>query len=179
MVEAALGGGVDTVLLREPELDSARLLAMASRLRLLTARHRARLLIHTQADVAAAVSADGIHVSAGHIGEIPLMREWLGDVRVSYSASCHDLDELRRASAVGADFALLSPLFATASHPRATPLGVRRFRNMAAQVGLPVVALGGITPVNRAKVAAYPVAVISSILDASNPAAVARSLRMA
>ncbi|MDX8411829.1 MAG: thiamine phosphate synthase, partial [Mariprofundaceae bacterium] len=64
VIGAALGAGVDAVLLREPQLDSAKLLALASRLRLLTREHQALLLVHTQADVARAVQADGVHVSA-------------------------------------------------------------------------------------------------------------------
>jgi len=176
VVDAALGAGVDAVLLREPQLDSAKLLALASRLRLLTREHQARLLVHTQADVARAVNADGVHVSAAAIAEIPAMRNWLGDAQMSFSASCHGLAELRLAYGQQADFAMLSPVFPTNSHPGKPHLGVDRFKKIAAQSPLPVVALGGITPANRTELGDYPVAAISAILDADDPAVTAGEL---
>ncbi|HCS12807.1 MAG TPA: thiamine phosphate synthase [Zetaproteobacteria bacterium] len=168
-VEAALQGGADAVLAREKQMDSARLLAFCSRLRELTRQYDARLLVHTQADVARAVGADGVHVSSVDIRELPAMRRWLNKPDISLSASCHDAAQLRQASDAGADFALLSPVFPTASHPGEAHLGVERFSELAAASPLPVIALGGITPENRAELANYPVAVISALLGAVNP----------
>ncbi|WP_421620957.1 Nudix family hydrolase [Alkalilimnicola ehrlichii] len=67
-----------------------------------------------------------------------------GFVRVG--ASCHSPEELARAEALGLDYALLSPVAATASHPRQVPLGWERFRNWLLRVDLPVYALGGLGP---------------------------------
>jgi 8-oxo-dGTP diphosphatase len=47
---------------------------------------------------------------------------------------------------LNADFATLSPVCATASHPDAKPLGWERFARLAADARLPVYALGGIAP---------------------------------
>ena len=77
MVDAALAGGVDTVLVREKQMDSARLLAFASNLRQLTRNHGARLIIHTQADVARAIGADGVHLSSLEMNQIPDIRAWM------------------------------------------------------------------------------------------------------
>jgi 8-oxo-dGTP diphosphatase len=60
-------------------------------------------------------------------------------------ASCHDAAQL----AVGvhlADFATLSPVAATASHPGAPVLGWPRFQALADAAALPVYALGGMAP---------------------------------
>ncbi len=59
------------------------------------------------------------------------------------AASCHDADELAAAAAVGCDFAVLSPVAATASHPQQAPLGWARFEALLETVSLPVYALGG------------------------------------
>ncbi len=59
------------------------------------------------------------------------------------SASCHDLEELQIAEALGADFALLSPVQATQSHPDASPLGWQTFQDYTDQISIPVYALGG------------------------------------
>jgi len=175
-VEAALKGGVDAVLAREKQMDSARLLAFCSRLRKLTRKHGARLLVHTQADVAAAVGADGVHVASADIAEIPCMRRWLNKPGMSLSASCHDAPQLQAAADAGADFALLSPVFPTDSHPGAPHLGVHRFSELASVAPLPIVALGGVTAKNRQELAGWPVAVISCLLGAQNPEYVAARL---
>lgn len=58
-------------------------------------------------------------------------------------ATAHDLAELGLAARLGADAALLSPVFPTRSHPGAAALGPVRFRLLARQARLPVIALGG------------------------------------
>jgi thiamine-phosphate pyrophosphorylase len=72
--------------------------------------------------------ADGVHNARG-----PGLR----------TASAHNLRELRRAERRGADLVFLSPVFVTRSHPKALPLGHRRFARLARQTRLPVIALGG------------------------------------
>jgi len=175
-VEAALKGGVDAVLVREKQMDSARLLAFCSRLRELTSRYHARLLVHTQADAAQAVGADGVHVASKDMAELPSMRRWLNNPNMSLSASCHDAAQLQQASDAGADFALLSPVFPTASHPGVPHLGVQGFKKLATAAALPVVALGGVSLENRQRLAAYPIAVISALLGAGDAEQAAREL---
>ncbi len=176
VVESALKGGVDAVLVREKRLSSARLLALCAQLRPLTRPHGAKLIVHTQADVARAVEADGVHVAASAIDEIPAMRAWLPDIPMSFSASCHDRQELEAAAAAGADFALLSPVFPTRSHPGIPHLGADRFHAMAKDSPVPVVALGGVSVENRHRLAGYGIAVISALLDAGDPEAAAKRL---
>ncbi|MCW1431776.1 thiamine phosphate synthase [Novosphingobium sp. JCM 18896] len=59
-------------------------------------------------------------------------------------ATAHSLAEIANARRARADAILLSPAFATRSHPGAKGLGPMRFRLLAARAGLPVIALGGI-----------------------------------
>ena len=74
------------------------------------------------------------------------------------SAPVHDRAELRFALRNRADLVLISPLFATASHPGERSLGKSRFNALAAQSGkAAVIALGGMTAqkaalLNRKKV---------------------------
>ena len=60
-------------------------------------------------------------------------------------ATAHDLREIGLARRLGADAALLSPVFPTRSHPGGAVLGPVRFRLLARQARLPVIALGGMT----------------------------------
>jgi len=171
-------GGVDTLLVREKQMDSARLLAFSSKLRELTSAHGANLIIHTQADIARAVSADGIHLSSLEMNEAPAIREWLGDAKMGISVSCHNETELEFAGRFGADFALLSPVFPTRSHPGEPALGIEQFKSLAECSPVPVVALGGVTPENRVELAGYGVAVIGAILDSDDPGRSAKALRV-
>ena len=84
-------------------------------------------------------------------------REWgadglYGAPRALYPASdlltlatAHSLRELAQANRARADAVLLSPAFATRSHPGAKALGPLRFRLLAARAAMPVIALGGLT----------------------------------
>lgn len=176
VVEQALKGGVDAVLVREKQMDSGKLLAFASTLRDLTRQYDTKLIIHTQADIAKAIGADGVHVASDALDEIPHIRNWLENDSMSISASCHNEIELGFAYRFGADYAFLSPLFPTTSHPDAPHLGVEKFREFAAEVPMPVVALGGITLQKRHEIDDFGVAVIGAILDADDPERAAESL---
>ncbi len=61
-------------------------------------------------------------------------------------ATAHGMAELGLAARLGADAALLSPVFPTRSHPGGASLGPVRFRLLARQSRVPVIALGGMTP---------------------------------
>lgn len=60
------------------------------------------------------------------------------------TASAHSRGAAVRAFKLGVDAVLLSPVFATRSHPGGAYLGLMRFSAIARQVPLPVIALGGI-----------------------------------
>ena len=60
------------------------------------------------------------------------------------SASCHNADELLKASELDVDFVYLSVVKATTSHPEAIPLGWEKFSELVKQVNIPVYALGGV-----------------------------------
>lgn len=102
------------------------------------ARHRhARVLLAGDADTALRWGADGHH------GPTPRPR---GAPRWLHSVPVHNVPERRAAERAGADAILLSPLFATRSHPDARPLGPARFAALAQLAGVPVIALGGVHP---------------------------------
>ena len=70
-------------------------------------------------------------------------------------ATAHNLREIGEANRLGADAVLLSPAFATRSHPGAAALGPLRFRLIAARSRVPVIALGGMDP-HRAERLGWP-----------------------
>ncbi len=103
---------------------------------------RVSLLVNHDVELARELGV-GVHLKAAQLRRLsarPLPRDaWVG-------ASCHDAEELERAAALGADFATLSPVCATASHPGVRPLGWERFAHLVAGARLPIYALGGVGP---------------------------------
>lgn len=80
---------------------------------------------------------------------------WPRRTGLLHLATAHDLRELGLAARLGADAALLSPVFATRSHPGGVTLGAVRFRLLARQAALPVIALGGMSA-PRARALGWP-----------------------
>ncbi|HSR65082.1 MAG TPA: Nudix family hydrolase [Xanthomonadaceae bacterium] len=94
----------------------------------------------------------GVHLRAARLSLLdarPL------DAACLVGASCHDLDELRRAQALGCDFAVLGPVAATASHPGAATLGWHGFAALREAVSLPLYAIGGMAAADIAAARAH------------------------
>ncbi len=70
------------------------------------------------------------------------------------SASVHSLEELRAAKGLGVSWALLSPVFRSASKPeQGTVLGIDGFTELAAASQVPLIALSGVLPRHAAELA--------------------------
>ena len=84
-------------------------------------------------------------ISAIHLKQSQVMALMQGDLITGkrYIAACHDLVSMKQAEKMGCDAILLSPVLATETHPEARALGWEQFKNFAAQVEIPVFALGG------------------------------------
>jgi 8-oxo-dGTP diphosphatase len=84
-------------------------------------------------------AADGIHLTARQLMALRQRPRGAGLL----GASCHNPEELARAAEMGLDYALLSPVAPTPSHPQTPALGWARFTEWVDKVNLPVYALGG------------------------------------
>jgi 8-oxo-dGTP diphosphatase len=139
-LEDSLAGGVRLVQLRAKQLDVTRFNALATAAQTLCHQHGARLLLNTSLEWASALHADGVHLPARRLlqlNERPVNSEqWV-------AASCHNPQELQHACRLGLDFAVLSPVLPTTSHPTAASLGWPAFQRLVEEATLPVFALGG------------------------------------
>ncbi len=121
-------------------------LRLGTRLRDLTRFAGAMLTVGGDIALAADLGADGVHLGGGQHGRIGAARSRLGPAAL-VGVSAHTCGEVADAAAEGADYATLSPIFASASKPGYGPaLGPAAIREAAGR-GMPVVALGGITGV--------------------------------
>lgn len=140
-VTLALRKGIRLIQLRLPQWSRTEVASIAVPLRALAHEHGARLLVSTDIHFAIDAGLDGVHLPA-RIAAMQKTRPlpyqmWLG-------VSCHDAEELAHAARIGADFATLSPVQSTPSHPANAPLGWERFGALVHDCLLPVYALGGL-----------------------------------
>jgi len=139
------------------DYDDPRRAAIAARYRSICRRRGISFIIGEDAALAKAVSADGLHLPARRLARPPC--GWSGLVAVA----CHDARELQLAASIGADVAFLSPVFATASHPDTEHIGPDKFRALASDASLPVIALGGVNERNARLLAGKNVAGLAAI----------------
>jgi 8-oxo-dGTP diphosphatase len=139
-LEASLRNGLRLVQLREKHLSHDELRDLALRVVALAHAHGAKVLLNGDVALAQQVGADGVQLTGAQLAGLhdrPAV-EWC-------AASCHNAAELRRAEELGCDFALLSPVLPTRSHPGAPHLGWENFADIAAGSSIPVYSLGGLS----------------------------------
>lgn len=136
----ALQNGLQLIQVREKQLSPDALTAFARQVVTLAHHYNAKVLINADVQLAQAVGADGVHYTSTQLAQCSTRPD------LAYcAASCHTAAELQRAGELGLDFAVLSPVLPTLSHPDATPLGWATFASRCAGATLPVYALGGLT----------------------------------
>ncbi len=101
--------------------------------------------VNGRVDLAIAAEADGVQLTSFGLAPDVVARHF---PTLPFAVSCHAAAELARAHAAGARFALLSPFDMPTSKPAARPaLGSSSFATLVRHTALPVIALGGITPI--------------------------------
>jgi 8-oxo-dGTP diphosphatase len=142
-LDEALAAGTRLIQVRENGLDDEEFAGLVHEVLARSRPHGARVLVNRDPEMARRTGADGVHLNGRRLHEIaarPLAPPSL------VAASCHTVEDLRRAEALGADFVVLSPVLATASHPGEEGMGWGRFRKLCAGARIPVYALGGMKP---------------------------------
>lgn len=179
-VEAALGGGVTCLQLREKEASAGEILALARTLLPLCRAQRVPLLINDRVDIALAAGADGIHLGQDDL-PLPEARALLGPDRI-LGATAHTVEEALRAQAEGADYLGVGAMFPTGTKTNTVPTSADTLKAICAAVSIPVVAIGGVTAQNLPTLVGTGIAgaaVVSAIFSQSDLTAAARTLRAA
>ena len=175
-VVPVLDAGVACLQYRNKVADTATRRGQATALQLACAAAGVPLLVNDDVALAAAIGAAGVHLGEDD-GDLAAARAALGPQAI-IGASCYDeLDLARRAVAAGASYVAFGAFFPTRSKVttrRATPT----LLGEAAALGVPRVAIGGITPANAGALVAAGadlVAVIGGVFDAADPRAAVRA----
>lgn len=162
--------------LRAKSMDREALRDAATRLRVACREHGVPLIINDDARLAAEVDADGVHLGEDD-GDIAAARALLGNEAIIGLSCYDDLQRARDAAAAGADYIAFGAFFPSSTKPNARRASPDLLRE-SAMLGLPRVAIGGISPDNARSLVdagADLIAVISGVFDAPDPVAAARA----
>ena len=130
-------------------------------------RDRCVLVMNDRADLTVLAGFDGVHVGQEDLSPAGA-RTVAGPGRI-VGISCHNAEQLQKASQSPVDYVAIGPVFATASKLNPDPVvGLEGIRMARGLTTLPLVAIGGITPENCRQVweaGADSIAVISSLFQ--------------
>lgn len=149
MTRVVLEAGIRVVQYREKNATRRDIYEEAVKLRELTSRCDAMLIINDHADIALAVGADGVHLGQD---DLPLReaRRIMGKRIVGIST--HSMAEAKEAAEGGADYIGFGPVFHTTTKDAGLPQGLDNLRSIKQNVRVPVVAIGGISEATLAAV---------------------------
>ena len=164
------------VQLRAKGLDRQVLMAAGQRLRSACREADVAFIVNDDPGLARELDADGVHLGEDD-ASVDDARRLLGDAAI-IGVSCYDdLARARRLASEGADYLAFGAFFPSPTKPHARRASPQLLRDSAV-LGLPRVAIGGITPENGGPLVAAGadlLAVISGVFDAADPVAAARA----
>jgi thiamine-phosphate pyrophosphorylase len=182
----AAAGSAVALHARDRAAPAARLTAVTRQLLAHARPAEAAVFVNGRLDIALALDTDGVQLSladlaantarqvalaAGRPGGTRPPELWIG-------VSVHSAAEARQAVREGADYLMVGTVYPSATHPGRPATGVELLRQTA-QLGRPVVAIGGITPERAREVreaGAWGVAAIGALWGVPDSAQAALDL---
>ena len=180
-IRRALTAGVDWIQIREKDICSAQLLALARKSAKTASAisSAARILVNDRLDVALAAGVAGVHLGGESIPTEPTVhwcRAGVAPKGFLVGVSCHSLQEVRAAESDGADYVFFGPVFDTPSkRVFGSPQGIDRLSDVCRSVSLPVIAIGGVNGANAVdciRAGAKGIAAIRLFQDGNDAAAI-------
>ena len=149
VTRGALRGGAKMVQLRDKLSEKGHTLALARSMKDLCDEYDAMLIINDHPDLAALVDAGGLHVGQGDL-PVKEARKILAPGQI-IGRSNHLLEEALESEALGADHVALGNVYPTSTKVSIrgrAPTGTEAIRKLKETLGVPVVAIGGISEEN-------------------------------
>ncbi len=164
-IACAIQGGATVIQYRSKDSDDAVRIERAKMLQKLCRSHGIPLIINDDIDLARRIGADGVHLGRNDY-TVQQARSMLGTDTI-IGASCYNsLEFAHEAEKAGTDYVAFGSFYPSRTKPdtvRATPALLQQARNT---LNIPIVAIGGITPLNGAaliRAGADALAVISGL----------------
>jgi thiamine-phosphate pyrophosphorylase len=178
VLKAIANAGAKLVQLREKNLDSASLLKLAEKFRIITANYEMILIINDDADLAASIQADGVHLGQG---DTPLLNVKEKYPELFCGVSTHSYEEAIIAQDEGADYINIGPVFSTQTKTLSMPpLGIKIINEIIPHLNIPFTVMGGIKAKHipeLLKIGAKRIAMVTEITQAKNIQQQVKSLR--
>jgi len=172
-----LAAGARIMQLRLKDAGSRDFLAAARAIVALCGARGALLIVNDRADIAKLAGADGVHVGQE---DLPLAdaRSIVGAGAI-VGVSTHSVEQARAAEAGGADYIGFGAIYSGGLKNVQNAQGLERLRSVRASIGLPIVAIGGITETTMPEVltaGADAAAIITDVVRAPDISAKVRAL---
>lgn len=174
--QQALTGGARAVQYRNKIADEKLRLTQAAALRELCRHNGAMLIINDHVGLACEIDADGVHVGINDAA-VAQARTQLGPGKIIGASCYNNLQHARAAATQGADYVAFGSFFSSSVKPDAVRAPLALLREARQQIGLPVVAIGGITLANAPELIAAgadAIAVITAVFAAADVETAAR-----
>ena len=180
VVRESLEGGVTMLQLREKTLEEPAFLQEAKELQALCRAYHVPFIVNDNVDIALAMNADGVHVGQSDMEALDV-RAKLGPDKI-IGVSAQTVEQALLAKKHGADYLGVGAVFPTGSKADADDVSYDTLKAICQAVSIPVVAIGGISRDNVARLAGSGicgVAVISAIYGAADIRAASQELKAA
>ena len=177
-VESALRGGATMVQLREKNISREEFENEARKILPICHAYGVPFIINDDVELAAKVSADGVHVGQKDM-DPGRVREILGNDAI-VGVTAKTVEQALAAEAAGADYLGSGAVFGSTTKTDAVPLDLDHFEKICRSVSIPVTAIGGINRDNIRQLAGRGMsgfAVVGGIFGAPDVEAAARELR--
>lgn len=181
-VREAINAGVSMIQYRENSKPIEEMLEEAGKIKAICREKSTLFIVNNHINIAMDVGADGVHLGQGDTS-IEMARRLMPNKIVGLSATT--LKEALKAEKDGADYIGAGPVFVTSTKKDAAkPMGAKTLKEIKSKVGVPVVAVGGITRENLKEVmksGVDSIVMMSAVANSENPGkeikAVIRTIR--
>ncbi len=143
-IESALKGGVTAVQYRFKNKSTREMFDELVKLRELTRKYNADLVVNDRADLALAVEADGIHVGKEDLPP-EAVRKVVGD-KMYVGFTANSLEEVKKAQELPVDYIGFGSIYPTSTKEDHKLVGVEALKEAVRISRIPIVCIGGIMP---------------------------------
>ena len=162
-VEQACQSGVTMVQLREKHLTTSQYYELAKIVKQTTDTYQVPLIIDDRLDVCLAVDAAGLHIGDDEL-PVSVARQVLGTEKI-LGVTAKTVKRALEAEESGADYLGTGAIFPTTTKENAPITLISTLKDICQAVGIPVVAIGGLTCENIHQLSGTGIAGIAVVRD--------------
>lgn len=162
-VEQACQSGVTMIQLREKQLTTNQYYELAKIVKQITDTYQVPLIIDDRLDVCLAVDAAGLHIGDDEL-PVSVARQVLGTEKI-LGVTAKTVKRALEAEESGADYLGTGAIFPTTTKENAPITLISTLKDICQAVGIPVVAIGGLTCENIHQLSGTGIAGIAVVRD--------------